>query len=418
MRLKIIKKMFQYSGIAGLAFSAGCAYMPPNPKPDLLGNYPTISHKSTALLEKPSEKINVEIIHDREKKLPTYSGERFELKQIGDYNIIRYHVRNMDSDSLKKTLEEQLVGGVDAISSVPSTNQILIKIKRNDDSTSGGLSQYIPPKQIEEVINTIDVSAPQIMLDLRIVKVFADYSKDISAFLNLTPKEDGGLYPEILANLPGAKLRVPERAAELGLGVKYGVVGEIGRYFINAQLDQLESLGFAEDLAATSLVVSNGRKAEIRLTQELPYKDEVFQGGAILALTKYKEIDNFLELTPFARDNGSVFMNISAGVGSYNPTGVLQIPGIVKRNVKVDGVEIKQGETIVLGGFKIDHTLAIERKDHWLSHIPVLGYLFRASDKEKSRNEVLFIATPYYVDVNSKRSLTLDDDVATTRTEE
>ena len=80
----------------------------------------------------------------------------------------------------------------------------------------------------------------------------------------------------------------------------------------------------------------------------------------------------------------------------------MQIPGVVKRNVKIDGLELKMGETIILGGFRIDHTLAVEREDPWFSTIPVLGYLFKSKDNEKSTNEVLFIATPHYIDVDKK----------------
>ncbi|MDO8467352.1 MAG: type II and III secretion system protein [Nanoarchaeota archaeon] len=391
MRSKIIKKIISYSCIAGLAFSAGCSYINSTPKPNLLGEYSSISNKSTALLEKEKKDINVELIS--EGKLPIYNNQ-FKVEEFGDFNIIRYNSRNMDSSDLEKILEEQMKAQVETITSVPGTNQILIKIKKVSELE----------KQVEKIINSIDVMPPQIMLDLRIVKLFADYTRDISSSLNLKPKEGEGLYPALLSNLPGAKVRVPERAAELGLGVKYGVVGEIGRYLINTQLDQLESFGFAKDLARTSLVVSNGKKGEIRLTQELPYQDQVFQGGAILELTKYKEIDNFLEITPSARDNGNIYLDIFAGVGSYNPTGVLQIPGIVKRNVKISGLELKEGETIILGGFRIDHTLAVERKDPWFSTIPVLGYLFKSNDKEKSTNEVLFIATPHYLNIDKSKN--------------
>lgn len=403
MRLKIIKKIIRYSSIASLVFSVGCSYINPAPKPNLLDEYPTISHKASALLENHPKKINVDIIS--EEKLPMYK-DRFTTSTIGGVGILSYNARNLDATTLKSTLEEQLGNGVGKVSVIPETNQILIRLGRNGAKTTNSLEQAVSQEEVMSLIEGVDRDPPQIMMDLRIVRIFADYTRDISSFLNIKPEENKGLSPALLMSLPGAKLRVPERAAESGLGVEYGLIGEIGKYMLDARLDQLESQGFAEDLAANSLVVSNGRKAEIRLTQELPYRDEVLsQTGVLLALTKYKEIDNFLELTPSARDDGIIYLDISAGVASYNPTGVLQIPGITKRNVRIGGVEVKQGETIVLGGFRIDHNIAIERKDPWLSNIPILNYFFRGDDKEKSTNEVLFIATPHYVDVNKKKGI-------------
>jgi len=116
----------------------------------------------------------------------------------------------------------------------------------------------------------------------------------------------------------------------------------------------------------------------------------------------HKEIQNFMKVTPHVRDDGEIYVEVNAGVGSYNPTGVLQVPGIVTREVNLGGLEVMQGDTIILGGFTIDHTLAVERRDPWLSEIPLLGYFFKSNDTEKSKNEVLFIATFYNVDVNQQ----------------
>ena len=382
----IYQKLLRGTAIVSLGLVSACSSFQ-NPQPNFLGEHPSISAKSTHLIEKEKEKINVKII--TEKPLPIYENQ-FETVSVGDSEILKYHSRNLNSDVLKKTLEEQLCGKVEGISSVVETNQILIRTKKGSGLES----------QLENLIKSIDVDAPQIMFDLRIVKVFADYTRDKSSALSLKSKEGEGLFPALMANLPGASLRVPERAAELGLGVKYGVLGETSKYLINAQLDQLQSQGFAEDLAATTLVVSSGKKGEIRLVQELPYIERSFQAGTIFEATKYKEIDNFLEITPVMRDDGNIYLDINAGVGSYNPTGVLQVPGIVRRNVHLFGVKIHENETIVLGGFRIDHTLVVERKDPWFSRIPVAGYLFKAEDREKSTNEVIFIATPRYLDVN------------------
>jgi type II secretory pathway component GspD/PulD (secretin) len=123
--------------------------------------------------------------------------------------------------------------------------------------------------------------------------------------------------------------------------------------------------------------------------------------GTLLALTKYKEIKNFMEITPHARDDGYIYLMIKGGVASFNPTGVLQIPGITSRDIDIGGVYLKKGETLILGGFRVDHNLAVERKEPFLSKMPIIKYIIPwAKDKERSMNEILFIVTPHYADVS------------------
>jgi len=191
--------------LATLVLLNACSSLPLTPKPDLLGEHKSISEKSTALLEAPREKMNEDIITTG--TLPIYQNE-FTTSSLGTSEIISYTTRNIDAGSLKTTLEEQLGADVEKVSVVPETNQVLVR--RNLESAA---SQ-------EDVLNlarSVDREIPQVGVELRAVKIFTDYTNDISSFFNLQSLEKEGLTPAILSNLPGAKLRVPERAAEKGL---------------------------------------------------------------------------------------------------------------------------------------------------------------------------------------------------------
>ena len=69
-------------------------------------------------------------------------------------------------------------------------------------------------QRVEEIIDGVDVAPPQIMMDLRIVRVFADYTKDIGTFLSVESRDKDSVLPDLLIDLPGARLRVPDRTAE------------------------------------------------------------------------------------------------------------------------------------------------------------------------------------------------------------
>ena len=386
----------------GSFFSGGCATTKTKYPPNLFEGYSSISEKASDIIDTTKEKLNIEVIHDKDKPLPIYE-KQFEINEIGDSQIIRYHSRNIDCKMLASTLEKQLGNYTEGISVVPETNQVLIRMKKQGNLE--GKVSSITSDEVKNLIESIDLEVPSIMLKMVIVKTFADYTKDISSMLEVKQKEAGDVSPDILFGVPGAGLRTIERGAAKGLGFQYGVVGRAGEYLIKWKLDQLESMGFAEYIASPVLVVSNGKSAEIKLKQEQPYKDDVVTGsGLLLATTKFKPVETFMQVTPYARDNGNIFLNVSAGVGSFNPVGVLQLLGITQRDIKNEGVEIKQGQTLVIAGVKIDDAIAVERKDPWFKHIPLFGKLFSGEDQEKSMKYMYFMVTPEYIDVDIEKT--------------
>lgn len=399
-----LKNLVRCGMFAGLIEClVGCSYLKPSDK-GILEGYKTISERSEFMLAEPREKMNYEII--QEGQLPIYSGEKFEKESFEDFYIIKYHARNINSKSLKKTLDEQLTGVVGKVSEIPETNQVIIRV---DTKTTDTQNYARAENNIKKFIESVDITPPQIMIEMRMTRDFADKTIDWASFLGISPRDikGDGLYPNILLAIPGAGLRVPERGAGKGLGIQYGIIGEIGRNIINARLDSLQSQGFVKDIARPTLTVASGRKAKINLKQELPYQDQVFQGGALFSQTKYKDVNNFMEMIPWARGDNVIYLeNIKAGVGSFNPTGVLQVPGITQRNIENEGIYLKQGETLVLGGFRIDHKIGIERIDPWFGKIPIISHLFPwAEDTEKSINEIIFLMTPYYININHKQEV-------------
>lgn len=373
-------------GILGSLALAGCSAFS-EPKPDILGEYRTTEEKSTHLIEKEEEEINRQII--LEDKLDIYESE-IDIRKFKDYDLITYTIGNTDPRELQQALEEQfgkIVGG--KISLLESTNTILIRVDRKDS----GEEIY---KAIRETISSLDVMPPQIMIDVDVVRVFADYTRDVRAILKAESLGGETLSPSISVDLPGAHLRSPQRA---DIGARWGIIAESGKTIIEAALDQLESYGFAESLAKPSLLVTNRKKARVALIEEIPIPKEVTVSGAIVIATEYKEVPNYLEITPSARDNGIIGMQIKSGMGSVNPTGPLQVPTITRRETEIENVYLRQGQTLAIAGFTNYKTISIVRKVPILGDIPVLGELFRGTDVEKSRDMILFLVTPYYVDV-------------------
>ena len=384
------KKNIIYPLIISTVFSLnfmGCSYLKKQMEES------EISKKSEEILLDSKDKINQNKIY--KEKLPIYE-EEFEIKKIENSTILSYHSRNMDVEILGKTLKEQLAGYVEEISILPSTNQILVRTKNKDSLTTNSL-ENIAQKEIMELIRNIDKKSSQIMVDTQIIKIFADHTRDISAYLKIGSKDLDNLLPNSEVDLKGAILRYPERAE---LGERVGIIGELGSYLLEAKIDQLESRGYAKELARPVITVENGKKARISLKTEVPFMEEVLSGGAILKVIKYKPVENYVEIIPDARDNQEIFLNLKAGVGTISPYGHLQVPSVTTRETVIEGVTLKQGETLVVAGFINEKESGVERKGPLLSKIPLLGELFRGEEKEQSRDTILFLVKPNYIDIN------------------
>ncbi len=444
-----LRKKLIYPLILSVSLS-GCSFL--DKELNILGKYETVSEKATSILEEPQEKINIEILEGKKDKEIDIYENKFQVHSLGDSNIINYHAQNMNPLKLKKTLEEQLGDYVDKISVIEDTNQILIKYKRpkieiennavkekkdikNNENQNNNfmpalsniLKGYNPQEEIESqkqilkqkeekeekrqqkekelvnlvnneiqnVVKSIDRLAPQFQIEFEIKKIMADYTKDVSAILNATPTELAeDYYPMIKLDLKGAELRVPDRALT---GTEYSfIINKYKKYILDMKLNQLESRGFAEDIASPTLVLDNGKKAKISLSEEFPYQEDTIVGGAIVKKIEYKEIANFLEVSPEARAKGNIFLNFKAGVGTFNPSSVMQLPMPIKRDTENTGVTLRNGETLTVAGFLYSQKYGVERQDPYLKYIPFFGKLFSGKDIEKKKNMIIFMATPYY----------------------
>jgi general secretion pathway protein D len=70
---------------------------------------------------------------------------------------------------------------------------------------------------------------------------------------------------------------------------------------------------------------------------------------------------------------------------------------IINTRVARTSVMVKDGETVVIGGFMRDRIEEIVTGLPVLKDLPVLGHLFRRTEKAKSRTELMVFLTPRIV---------------------
>lgn len=281
--------------------------------------------------------------------------------------------------------------------------------------------------QIRGMIDLLDVSVKQVMIEARIVRATTDFTKEMGV-------KWGILSQGIMNNnhlLVGGSdttlwnLREPEFDDERGgytyeierpqnLNVDLGVTSpgasriafgliSLSDFMLDLELSALQADGYGEVISTPKVLTADKQQAKVASGTQIPYQSA--EGGGVNAVSTTEFIDATLSLdvTPSITPDGKVQMNLnitSDSPGAPTPTGQLTInKNSINTNVLVDN-----GETVVLGGIFEQQTANQQTKVPFLGDIPYLGRLFRKDIKSDNKRELLIFVTPRIVNDSVSRN--------------
>ena len=291
------------------------------------------------------------------------------------------------------------------VSTDPRTNTLII----NDTS------QKID--QIRKMVDLLDVSVKQVMIEARIVSASTDFTKEMGV-------KWGVLSQGITNNrnlLVGGSdttlwnLREPEKDSELG-GYKYTIerpdnlnvdlgataVGasriafgliSLSDFMLDLELSAVQADGYGEVISTPKVMTADKQTAKIEAGTQIPYATSSGNNGP---KTEFINATLSLDVTPSITPEGKVMMKLNItkdSPGPATPTGQLTInKNAIDTNVLVDN-----GETVVLGGIFEETSNNSQTKVPFLGDIPYLGKLFRRDSKTENKRELLIFVTPRIV---------------------
>ncbi|BAZ42922.1 type II and III secretion system protein [Calothrix sp. NIES-4101] len=172
----------------------------------------------------------------------------------------------------------------------------------------------------------------------------------------------------------------------------------------------------AKILTDPTLIVQEGQTANVNLTQQVVgnFKREITRGDGASTETITVEKEN-VGLTLAVKvdridDNGFVSLSVAPTVkapqASQNintGSGTNQIFLVSERSLNSGMVRLRDGQTLILSGIIQDQDRTSVSKLPILGDIPLIGSLFRRTNRENQRNEVIVLLTPQVMD-DSERS--------------
>jgi len=178
-----------------------------------------------------------------------------------------------------------------------------------------------------------------------------------------------------------------------GLGILIGGAN----FVLSAQINALESSAEGKIISSPKVTTLDNVKATIKQGEEVPYVTESTSGGVVTRTVMFKEAVLKLDVKPTITPEGKISMEIKATNDYPDYTRSIQgNPPIIKNEVD-STVVVHDGDTIVIGGIYKSNDIKGVGGVPGVYKIPVLGWLFKAEEEQRTKREILIFITPKVV---------------------
>ena len=313
------------------------------------------------------------------KELPE---EKLSILKVIDLNFA-------DAEELVQTLTPLLASELNSsridVSAHQSANQVIL---------SGPLGLL---SQAEAIIAEMDRMPRQVYVDAIIAEISDDSMQKLGLQFSINA---GSVSSSVVSGQTGNNI-----GALAGDAFLTGAVG--GMISIGAGAKKIPDIGIMIDalqgdtdnriLATPSLMTTENKESTILIGQNVPFITGQFtnqqgNGSAPFQTIKREDLGTILKLKPKIGKNGDIVMEIWQEISRIDQSAaVLSDVVTVKRQISTV-VSAKEGETVAIGGLRVEQEEIGVSKVPFLGDLPVLGMLFRQeSSKSVSRNLAIFL---------------------------
>lgn len=251
---------------------------------------------------------------------------------------------------------------------VETMNNKLIVIGSEDDLQT-----------VQEIIRKIDTPPRQVMFEAQIIEISLVDLKNSG--IDWGPST---MLPEAVNMLEGNAFRVQLGKSQYGVNLK-------------AAFNHLLQNKKGRLLANPRIAALDGCTAQIMIGDKLAVESRQKNGTETYITVNYIDVGIKLEVTPTVHEDGTITTRIKPEVSNKTDETTSGNPNIRSRQAETM-LRVKDGETIVLGGL----IQRAESKDMLkfpiLGDIPLIGQLFRSTNKEKRETELIILITPKLLD--------------------
>ncbi len=371
----------------------------------------TMRKSGNVITVAPSEEVTAK---DKAQLEATQAIEDLEPLRTESFTL-----KYQKASEFNKILDGSNSSGGIATAGAPGQNRILSKRGNvNYDPRTNTLFIQDTAKKLEEIqaiINKVDVSVKQVMIESRLVLAEDTFSKSLGARFGVqsatTPGNNslslgGSLNNGVTTGVgsPPGIVGSTTINGNTGLNSNLPVANAFGSIafslfrlpaglLLNLELSALESDRRGKIVSSPRVTTANQQTARIAQGVEIPYLQASSSGAANIA---FKKAELSLEVTPQITPDDKIIMDLEVRKDSPGEE-TAGVPAINTQNVKTQ-VLVSNGETAVLGGiYEQTENNAVE-KVPFFGDIPIIGNAFKRRTKQDDKSELLIFITPKIMD--------------------
>ena len=295
-------------------------------------------------------------------------------------------------------------------------NPLLRGLQVIGDERTNSLTLVGTPRQIEiasSQLIQLDLRRRQVAINLRVIDVNLDSLDAFGTSFSFSAGDTsfvqtGGLGLINFGSRDPASTGLSPSQVGAGLAPLFGSAPfSIASQFLS-QLQAVVTNGQAKIVTDPTLVVQEGQTAAVQLTQEVVTNitiDRETTDAGILTTTTFEKEDAGLNLqvqVDRIDDNG--FVNLAVAPSISAPTGVFNVGNsgtatlLSERQLTSGQIRVRDGQTLVLSGIIQESDRTTTSKVPFLGDIPLLGALFRNTNRDSERRELIVLLTPQVID--------------------
>jgi pilus assembly protein CpaC len=322
-------------------------------------------------------------------------------KSVGSTNVILWN-RNgqstvvdvsvgLDVSTLQGKLQ-QLMPGENQIRVVTAGDSLVLTGSVSDavkvDSALALAEAYAGKK----VVNMLQAAAPQqVMLEVKVAEVSKSLLDKLGARITATEHNSG--LSLISSFLFGTLAEFPS----LGGGLSIDKLGEL-------KLEAEKQDGLIKILAEPNIIAMSGQEGSFlaggKIFIPVP---QTSVGGTSITLEE-REFGVGLRFTPTVLEGGRINLRVTPEVSELSSTGTTVsvsgsssiLPTITTRRASTT-VQLRDGQSLAIGGLIKNNVTETMRALPILGELPIIGALFRSSEFQNDKTELLFVITPRLV---------------------
>lgn len=241
--------------------------------------------------------------------------------------------------------------------------------------------------RIQEILDELDRPVPQVLIRVLVSEVTYDDSLDLGVefeAINVGSTTNDNILTDF-------------DLFDSTLGLNYLMFDDDNfRLAVRA----LNATGRFDVLSRPYLLTADNQEAEINVGQRVPIltNSRVTDEGDTISTIDYEDVGIILTVTPQINSEGLVVMDVSQVISAIADQAIPVAPDqdavVFNQRELTTQVAVGHGQTVVIGGLVQDELSETVRKVPLLGDIPLLGAVFRRTERSKVKTELLLFLTP------------------------